>query len=299
MKWKFANSQSITFGYGKHSQLQSLSLYLVDIEDSENGKEPVNKDLDFNKSQHFVISYDNLPVKDLRLKIDLYYQYLWSIPIPKDTAGNDYLKSYSSINDVNGFADESLENRGRGENYGIEFSVEKFFSKGWYALLTASLYESKYTAKDGIKRNTRFNGNYICNVLGGKEFMIKNNILGANIKYSLVGGRKYAPIKGVQVLRDKNGDPVINQLTGKEVIVPQTDWANVFSLKLKDYSRLDMSIFYRVNKPKLAHVLTVEIQNILNTQNIGGFSYYDTRVHDYMFWYQSGLIPIFKYRVEF
>ncbi len=294
LKWKFTNSQSVTLGYGNHSQAQSPALYLVEIENSENIKEPVNEKLDFNKANHFVISYDNLLINDFRLKIDLYYQSLSNIPIPKDTVGDEdfkeYLKSYSSINDVDWFTFVPLENKGTGENYGIELSVEKFFSKSWYALLTASLYESKYTGKDGIKRNTRFNGNYILNILGGKEFMIKNNILGTNIKYTHIGGRNYTPIKGEYIITDKGGN---------QIIIAPFDWQKAFSEKLKDYCRLDISTFYRINRLKLAHIFTIEIQNVLDTKNIGGLSYYNTYTHEYVFWYQSGFIPVFKYRIEF
>ncbi len=299
LNWKFYGNQSLTFGYGIHSQLQSLALYLVDIEMEDGLKKPVNKNLEFNKAQHFVLTYKNVLYTDLRLKVDLYYQYLYNIPIPKDTTGNEYLKSYSSINDGGWFTFVPLENKGTGRNYGLEISLEKFFSKGWYALLTTSLFESKYTAKDGIERDTRFNGEYIINLLGGKEFNIKNNILGTNIKFSQLGGRMYTPIKGEEYVLDENGKPAIDIVSGQRIVIAPYDFSKAFTIKMKDYSRVDFSIFYRINKLKSAHVLTIEFQNLFNINNIGGLSYYDTRNDEYVFWYQTGLIPIFKYRLEF
>ncbi|MFC2138678.1 carboxypeptidase-like regulatory domain-containing protein [Bacteroidota bacterium] len=299
LNWKFYGNQSLTFGYGIHSQIQSLALYLVDIENEDGIKKPVNKNLEFNKAQHYVLTYNNLLHNDLRLKIDLYYQYLYNIPIPKDTSNNEYLKSYSSINDGGWFTFVPLENKGTGRNYGIEISLEKFFSRGWYALMTTSIFESKYTGKDRIERNTRFNGKYIFNLLGGKEFTIRNNILGTNIKLSYNGGRMYTPIRGEEIVLDENGNPVTDIVSGQQIIIAPYDFSKAFTEKMKDYSRVDFSIFYRINKPKLAHVFTFEFQNLFNISNIGGLSYYDTRNDEYVFWYQTGIIPIFKYRLEF
>ena len=67
---------------------------------------------------------------------------------------------------------DSLANNGTGRNYGIELTVEKFFSNGYYGLFTASLYDSKYTASDGVERNTAFNGKYVFNLLFGKEWKV-------------------------------------------------------------------------------------------------------------------------------
>lgn len=51
-----------------------------------------------------------------------------------------------------------LKNDGTGHNYGMELTVEKFFSNGYYGLFTGSIYQSKYTGSDGVERNTGFNG---------------------------------------------------------------------------------------------------------------------------------------------
>jgi hypothetical protein len=62
-----------------------------------------------------------------------------------------------------------LINNGTGSNYGVELTIEKFFSKGYYGLITASIYNSNYKGSDGITRNTAFNGRYVYNILAGKR----------------------------------------------------------------------------------------------------------------------------------
>ena len=65
---------------------------------------------------------------------------------------------------------DSLVNNGTGRNYGVELTVEKFVSDGYYGLCTTSLYESKFTASDGVERNSAFNGKYVFNLSLGKEW---------------------------------------------------------------------------------------------------------------------------------
>ena len=93
-------------------------------------------------------------------------------------------------------AEDSLINKGKGRNYGIEFTLEKFLSHGTYFLFTTSLFDSKYLGTDGIWRNTAFNGNYVINLLGGYELQLgEKTMLTIDLKSVLAGGRRYVPIK--------------------------------------------------------------------------------------------------------
>ena len=81
---------------------------------------------------------------------------------------------------------------------GVELTLEKFFSRKYYFLVTTSLYESNYIAGDRIKRDTRYNGNYVFNVLGGKEFTLGKGLYPWTLSMSgrmiLAGGRRHTPI---------------------------------------------------------------------------------------------------------
>ena len=95
------------------------------------------------------------------------------------------------------FPDNKSVNSGTGYNYGLELTVEKFFSKGYYGLFTSSLYSSTYVGSDGVERNTAFNGRYVFNLLGGKEWKVgkdNRNALSADLKFTNAGGRAYTPI---------------------------------------------------------------------------------------------------------
>ena len=80
-----------------------------------------------------------------------------------------------------------LVNDGKGKNYGIDVTLERYLNAGYYYLLTASLFQSRYAGGDGVWRNTRLNRNYIINALGGKEWKMgsqKQNMLSASLRFT-------------------------------------------------------------------------------------------------------------------
>ncbi|HRB39652.1 MAG TPA: hypothetical protein PKX86_02930, partial [Bacteroidia bacterium] len=120
-----------------------------------------------------------------RIKTEVYYQYLFDAPVEKRPTFFSVLNEGADFG-IAGI--DSLENKGTGYNYGFEFTAEKFYSKGYYFLFTASLFESKYKGSDGVERSTAFNGNFVFNLLGGKEWTIrKKNTISINIKTTYAG----------------------------------------------------------------------------------------------------------------
>ena len=74
------------------------------------------------------MGYDYLITEQIRLKTELYYQYLYNVPIDKD------INAYSMLNQGAYFGidvRDSLENKGLGKNYGIEITLEHFMKKGF------------------------------------------------------------------------------------------------------------------------------------------------------------------------
>ena len=140
-----------------HGQLQPRVVYFYQTYDASSETYRItNDDLDFTRSNHFVAGYNLMVTKDIRLKLESYYQHLYRVPV-KASFGE-----FSMLNAGDNFgmpAEDSLINKGRGRNYGIEVTLEKFLSHGTYFLFTTSLFDSKYMGTDGIWRNTAFNRN--------------------------------------------------------------------------------------------------------------------------------------------
>lgn len=283
---KLSAKQAINIGYGIHSQMQPVIYYFYETFDPiTNNYYKSNRSLNLSNSQHFIASYDYNFANDFRFKLESYYQYLYRVPVEKNRAS-----SFSMINLGNALEGiplvDSLENKGTGRNYGLEFTLEKFFSKHYYFLTTTSIYQSRYKGSDGVEHPTSYDGGYVFNALGGYELEVgkqKNKFVSFDLKYTLAGGNRYTPIDLEQ-----------SKIQGKAVLIEQ----EAFSRKLKDYSRFDIKISYKTNRKKTSQSIFIVIENIFDTKNILRESY-NKKLQAVQKEYQLGLFPYGGYRIEF
>ena len=284
VQYKLNKKATLSIGYGSHAQQQSTEIYFAEEYDfAKNTYRRTNENLGFTNSTHFVIGYDQLIGRNFRLKAETYYQKLKNIPVkPNDP--------FSVINlgaDFGGLPlANNLENKGTGTNYGVELTLEKFFSNHFYYLLTTSIYDSKYTGGDGIQRNTAFNSNYVVNGLAGYEWSLgkkKNQVLGLNLKLTQAGGRRYTGIDIPASLQ--SGTTEYNDM-------------NPYGEQFKTYFRTDFKISYKLNWKKVTQEWALDIQNIFDTQNPLTASFNrDTgkvRIEN-----QQGRLPMVFYRIQF
>lgn len=258
IRWRFLRGQSLSIGYGLHSQLQPHQLYFAESYDDRTGEyfETTNKDLDFTKSHHLVFGYDFLITRNLRFKFETYYQQIYNAPI-------EQIPSYVSM--LNYGSDfyipeyDSLVNKGTGKNYGVEFTLEKFFSNNYYFLITASLFEAKYTGSDDIERNSAFNNNYVVNALGGYEFTLgKNTFLTASTKFVTAGGNRYIPYTIVSYETEQNNRSYYREY----------HYDRAYEEQYPAYLRLDLMLTLRWNQRRISNEWIIDFENLTNKQNL-------------------------------
>lgn len=284
LSYQIDPKQKIGLGIGIHSQIQSNYLYFYGSR-NENGK-PVeyNKGMGLTKSNHVVLSYDRNLAKNMRLKLETYFQNLYNIPVEKSNS------SFSLINSGSGFSrlfPEELVNSGTGRNYGLELTIEKFFTSGYYFMLTSSLFDSKYKGSNEILRNTAFNGNYAFNGLFAKEINLKGKSsinFGGKITYA--GGRRYGDVDETE--------------SAAQLEIIYRDNTNYNELQFKPYFRSDAKVNYRYNTKKLTHEIAIDFVNVFNTKNILTLTYApDNPLGPIREEYQLGFLPLFYYRIDF
>ncbi|MDZ7934907.1 MAG: TonB-dependent receptor [Emticicia sp.] len=275
VNYQLADSQSISFAYGLHSQLQPAQLYFAQPDFFDNNL--TNAYLDLTKSHHYVLSHQYRFKQGSYFKTELYYQKIFDVPTFR---GNS---AFSALNVIEEFPSAELRNLGNGENYGIEFTYQQFLTNGFYALTNATFYRA-YTVNDGIRRNSRYNGKHILNVIIGKEWeRSKNRTLGANFRVVWLGG---------YYEREVNEESSI----ARQRLIYKDEYD--FTVKQPDYFRPDFRIYLKKSKAKYSRTLALDIQNIANYQNVS-YSYYDILQNKIVRQYQLGLIPILSYRWEF
>ena len=280
LKYEISNKDALSFGTGMHSQLQPLYVYFS-TSSTASGIVETNRNLDFSRAVHAVLAYDRTLFKNARIKIESYYQYLYNIPI---RIRKDYFSAINLGADFESPNIDSLISNGTGENYGIEFTLEKFYSKGFYYLLTASVFESKYKGSDNVMRNTAFNGNYVVNALAGKEFKIKTkHTFALDVKVVYAGGKRYVPI-----------DIDKSMLYNRQLYFND----KAYSPQYEPYFRIDLKTSYRLNSKRVTHEVSVDIQNLTQHNNVFQQSY-DISTKTIRTDYQLKFFFVPQYRLTF
>ncbi len=285
LKWKFSDKQSVNIGVGAHSQIHPTYNYFYQFSRAGEPEDLYNLDMGFSKSNHIVFGYDNHLSQYLRLKFETYYQQLYNIPVERMPS------SYSMVNQGNSFRrifPNELSNDGTGMNYGLELTLEKFFSKNYFFMLTGSLYESKYRGSDGVLRNTDFNGNFALNLLAGTDIKITEKThLELGTKITWAGGKRYGEVDSLQ------SDIVLD-------VVFKDEGYN--ELQFQDYFRIDFKVSYKIHAKKVTHEIALDLINAFDTENILNFTYAPRpgsdqppiRINP-----QLGRLPVFYYKIDF
>jgi hypothetical protein len=284
-KWQFSKNQSLSLGTGLHSRTESIPVYFASVMNSQGQFGEFNRNLRFTKSLQGVAGYDIRFNKDLRCRVEAYIQHIFNVPVV-DTTNS----TMSALNFSFGIPEVALANKGIGRNFGLEITIEKFYSNHWYFLLTSSLFESKYLANNDIWYNTTFNNRHVSNFLVGKDFQTgkyHQNTIGVNIKALVRGGFRYTPI---------DFDKSVVQ--GDEVYI----WEKSFQEQYPLYYRFDLGMSYQQNKPGYNWSVALNIYNVLNYKNILAYEmrhYEKTNAWKLVGIEGLGIVPNLNFKIDF
>jgi len=277
--WQMHPKHRLSLGYGNHSQAEPLFVYHVMPEDREPGEaRRPNKDLRRMGAHHLVVAWDWSPADHLRLKVEPYLQKLYDVPVVDGTA-------YSMLNFRSDWIfNKVLVNEGTGLNKGLDLTLERFLHEGYYYIATASWYDSQYRGGDGVRRRTRYDGGYVINLLGGKEWEVREkNVLGVNLKLTFMGPYWYHPVD--EPATHQAGEVVYNDAA------PFMNRHSAFG------SITDATFTYRINGEKVSSIFALQVKNILGRQYQGKqYNLSTSEIEDEFF---SSPIPFVSYKVEF
>ncbi len=283
ISWTPSRKLHINIGYGLHSNLQPFYIYFLQQKDSNGQVYKPNANTGLSRSHHFVSGFDYQLQPSMHIKIEAYYQRLFHLPQENQASAYSALNQGASFNFT--FPSE-LNNGGKGYNAGIDLTLEKYFSKQFYYLVTGSIYTSKYQGSDKVWRNTEFNSRYNFNVLCGKEFMIgkaKRAKIITGCKFNISGGKWYTPI-------DLALSAQKNQYEG---IDAQTN-----TLQFGTYHRMDVRLGFKKNLKGYNHQFYIDLINVYNQKNTLSLSYIPSTgavVKES----NLGFLPLFNWLIEF
>lgn len=286
VRYKIATNQNIGLATGIHSKPEDLSTLLYNYQIEGGATLEPNKNLLMPKAYHVVLGYDLTFFNDFQFKTEAYFQYLFHQGIDANPNSAIGLMNATNFSYLFSTSNARFVSKGTGMNYGLDITVQKFFSKNYYFLVTGSFFNSTYKTLGGKTYSTPYNRNYTANFVGGKEFRVGKNkasVIGLNAKILVMGGNRYTPLDEVQ------------SITQNKYV---EDLTRINQARAPLYFRFDFGVSYKVNYKKTTHTLMLDIQNIANYQNIQS-QYYDEKTKSIKYLYQQGLFPLFNYRLEF
>jgi outer membrane receptor protein involved in Fe transport len=275
LRWTLNERSSASFGTGLHSQLQPR---LVNFYMDDDGRLP-NAKLGMSRSWQTVAGYDLKITDGMRLKTEAYYQYLYHIPVTREVPQESILNlGDDAFNDWN----KAFVNDGVGRNYGVELTVEKFFERNWYFLMTGSLYDAKYTDYEGVAHRCKFAGNFSLNVVAGYEWQLgKTLLLSVNAKTVYMGAKRYIPLRA--------------ETTHSE---PDFDWSQTYTQRLPYFFRCDLNVNMKQNFKRVTLEWFFELFNLTDRKNIWQ-QFYNTKRQEYEYMYHFRFMPMGGFKVYF
>ena len=278
MTYRLSGRSSFSIGYGRHSRVEPLNIYFAKV--SEDYQDLNNKSLQLTKANHFVLSYDIDLSEIIHLKVEPYYQFLTEVPM--QVGGNESLLNLQN----DWFISDAYENSGQGRNYGLDLSIEKYLSHGYYFLVSGSLFKSHFRNEGGSWYNTRYNKGYLMNALVGKEFWLgdhQQNSLGVNFRVSYQGGDRHSPI-------DRNASSLEEDVVYDETLP--------FSIQVNSPLILHTTLSYQWNKEKTTQQLSLKILNATAYKEFQGHRF-NFRTGQVEAFNEALIIPNLSYKVSF
>jgi hypothetical protein len=280
MKWITGSNQFLSAGLGFHSQIQPLGNYFARIKIGADSVQP-NRSLELSRAAHYVLGYSIAPAPNWNVKAEVYYQWLFSIPVSALVKN-----SFSLLNQDDDYAIAALNNQGSGKNYGLEITLERYLSDQFYLLSSLSLYESAYLPSDKIWRSTRFNSNSTFTFLMGREWNLKGkrtSTFSIDCKMIYAGGVRVTPID------------LAKSIAQKTTVLDNT---RIYEDKLSNIWRVDLQTEWKVQYGKKTGSLIAGVQNLINRKNPVSQSY-DPVTKQIKYNYLLGLIPVVGYKMDF
>lgn len=284
-RWEFTPQHFFSFGYGLHSQIQPLQAYFSrNTDGTELNFSGELNDLGFSRAHHFVIGYDYWINSDWRVRVELFHQEFFNIPV--DSVNHVFsMMNYDggSLGDIS-----NLVNEGEGFSQGVELSVERYFNKGFYALASVSVFHTAYTDYLGLVRDISFNNNFNINILAGKAIPFgseRNHSVNIDARFAY-GGPRYSE--------------VVNYESSLATGVNQYDPNYGSVMPTNPYFRADLKlgITFRNELKNTAQTAFIEVINFTSAQNTNG-QYFDRNTQTVQYYRQMPLFFDFGYQFKF
>ncbi|MBX2983192.1 MAG: TonB-dependent receptor [Flavobacteriales bacterium] len=281
LQWRMKRGRALALAAGVRSQLPQWQSFSPGLQ-TFFAQAPIG----LTRSQDVVLGYDHPVNERVKFHVETYYQYLMDVPVYALGQFLSYVDGFSMVNVWDEFVYLPLISTGTATNMGVELSVDHHFANGIFYQVNTSLYNSQYMDASSGEHDTRWNGQYIFNLFGGKEFKkVKEDRVrtwGVSGRLNVMGGMRESPIN-VRMSEAIDG-----------TVFMGPEWSE----QLAPFYRIDLRVYLKKDRQGHTGMWSLDLQNVTNAQN-EAFRYYDSRKGEVITKYQLGIIPNLSYRIEF
>lgn len=235
-------------------------------------------------NQYLMLEYAYQPSSHWQIKLSPYYRTWFNIPVQADRPSG-YSLYNADGNLPNNLPQFPIKSTGTAQNYGIDFTLHRFFNQGFQLLATASYFKSAYRGSDDTLRNSRFDRNVLTRLSACKEWTIgkkKRDLFFISTTFTWAAGERYTAIDTLQSAIFRN-----------EVLTQ--DW---YEQRNPYYMRWDFKAGFRFNRSRSNHYIYLDVMNLLDRQNVLTYRY-DVDKNRVNPVYQFGRLPELFYRIQF
>lgn len=209
----------------------------------------VNSNQPYLRSDHYVAGLEYVPSRILRFTLEGFYKQYADYPVSA-------FDGVSLANRGGGFGilgNERVLATGTGEAYGLELFAQQKLNNNLYFTGSYTLFWSRFSNADSQKIASAWDNRHLLSLLAGYK-------LGRNwevgVKYRLQGGVPYTPL-----------DLEASRLNYATIGTGVLDNSRLNSLRLGNFSQLDLRIDKKWNFRRFTLDVFLDIQNALNTVN--------------------------------
>lgn len=210
---------------------------------------PINRNLEDIRADHYIAGLEYIIMPDLKASVEVYYKKYSNYPVSEERPYFILANNGGNFENQNNFGLEPLLSQGTGFANGIEFFVQKAFSKNYYFNASLSIFQAKYTSLDGVERNSDFDNRVLFTTFGGYQFGDGWTLGG---KFRFVGGRPYTPINPV------DGTQLVSEYN---------------SARLPNFYSLDLRLDKKWTFSSWTLNTYIDIQNITGRKNVTGYKW--------------------------
>ncbi len=153
---------------------------------ADNAGKLVNKNADYQSSNHYVLGLEYLVNDALRFTVEGFVKNYGNVPI----SVNKGISLANLGGDFNVLGNEAVRTTGKGEAYGFEFFAQKKLTDKFFGILSYTYYNSSYSGLNGIMLPSSWDNRHLLSLTWGYKFP-RNWELGLKFRYQ--GGAPYTP----------------------------------------------------------------------------------------------------------